>query len=152
MHRATATPLPRLRPALCCCSCILRGDERIALVMTSRVLLSPWADLKQLVRSFLDAPASLRRHHAPDKVCQASIRTTLLCQRRTLDAAIIIGPAALSFQPAVIAGGFEAKHGGRVVRFGRSDKAKGFERFSLIGQTMRFPPALALPMTFPVCS
>src|SRR5260370_3862537 len=59
--------LPHVRPrsaapaALC-------ADERIALVMTPRVLLGLCADFKQLVRGLLDTVAALRGHQTPEKI------------------------------------------------------------------------------------
>lgn len=60
------TPAP-LTAALCRCGRVLRGDERVAVVSETRAFLSFGADFQQLFRGFLDAPAALRGHHAPEK-------------------------------------------------------------------------------------
>jgi hypothetical protein len=70
---AGESPPARLLAARCRCRCILRGDHCVALVMKSRTLLGLCADLPQLVRSFLDIPAMLCGHHAPEKVRYATV-------------------------------------------------------------------------------
>ncbi len=118
----SSTPCPACGPALLLC--ILRGDERIASVMKPRRLLGPGADLKQLVRNILGAPAAaMRRHHAPGEVRLAAIRTALVGQRPALDAELLVRPAPLSSQAAVIAGSLEANHGRRGI--GRSNQSRG---------------------------
>src|ERR1022692_552385 len=70
---AGESPPARLLAARCRCRCILRGDHCVALVMKSRTLWGLCADLPQLVRSFLDIPAMLCGHHAPEKVRHATV-------------------------------------------------------------------------------
>ena len=85
MGRGDVYPLPHVRPRSTAPAAFC-GDERIALVMTPRVLLGLCADFKQLGRGLLDTVAALRGHQTPEKICHATIRVALLCNWRPLDA------------------------------------------------------------------
>ena len=122
MRLAPTLPLAARRR---CCG-ILRRDECVALVTKPRAFLGLCTHLKQLVRGFLDAPAALRGHQAPEKIRHATILSiAFLGARRTRNTALIVRPLALAFGLGAFSWCLEREHGGG--GFWWCEKAKGIE-------------------------